>query len=117
VPGKIECRFVCHAPVLLDNLQTAGHLYRIAQEAVNNALKHARTERILIALAHEQGALRLQIKDYGRGLPKSRKSKPGLGLEVMQHRAHVIGASLEIDSKPGEGVSVTCTLPFENHEH
>ena len=115
LPGKIECRFVCHDPVILDNTQTAGHLYRIAQEAVNNALKHARTRRIHIDLALEQGALRLQIKDDGRGL--SKKRKPGMGLEVMRHRAHVIGASLEIESKPGNGVRVTCTLPLKNHEH
>jgi signal transduction histidine kinase len=40
-----------------------------------------------------------------------------MGLEVMRHRAHVIGASLEIDSKFGKGVTVTCTVPLEEHEH
>ena len=117
VPGRMECRFVCPAPVMLDNPRTAGHLFRIAQEAVNNALKHARTRRIHLNLAHDQGALRLQIKDDGRGLSKSRGSKSGMGLEVMRHRAYAIGASLKIDSKPGQGVSVTCTFPLENHEH
>jgi signal transduction histidine kinase len=97
----------------LEDAQTAGHLYRIAQEAVNNALKHARARRISVRLAHEQGVLRLQIKDNGRGLPKRQSSKSGMGLEVMRHRAHVIGAALEIDSKPGKGVTVTCTLPLQ----
>ncbi|MBI3849961.1 MAG: PAS domain S-box protein [Verrucomicrobia bacterium] len=117
VPGRVECRFDCRTPVLLDSSQTAAHLFRIAQEAVNNALKHARTRRIDINLAHDHDGLRLQIKDDGRGLPKRRRSKSGMGLEVMRHRAHVIGAALEIESKPGQGVSVTCTLPLNHHEH
>ena len=113
LPGKIRCRFVCPVPVALENDQIAGHLYRIAQEAVSNALKHARTRQITIHLGREKGALRLRIKDDGRGLPKNRKPGAGMGLEVMRHRAHVIGASLEIDSKPGKGVTVTCTLPLK----
>ena len=117
VPGRIECRFVCRRPVALDDFQTAMQLYRIAQEAVNNALKHARTRRIRIHLAHNKGTLRLQIKDAGRGLPKRKKPKAGMGLEVMRHRAHAIGAILEIASKPGKGVSITCTLPIKNHEN
>ncbi len=117
VPGKVESRFVCQVPVTLDNSQTARHLYRIAQEAVNNALKHARPQRIDIALSRAQSMLRLKIKDDGCGFPGRRKKKSGMGLEIMRHRAHVIGASLEINSKPGRGVTVTCTLPFENHEH
>ena len=116
VPSKIECRFVCRIPVTLDNSQTARHLYRIAQEAVSNALKHARPRRIFIKLSRAQGTLRLQIKDNGCGLSKRGKRNSGMGLEIMRHRAHVIGASLEIDSKPGRGFTVTCTLPCKNHE-
>ena len=117
VPGKIDCRFTCRAIVTLQNSQTANHLYRIAQEAVNNALKHAQSRQIRITLTHDRGVLRLQIQDDGRGLPKVRKSKTGMGLEVMRHRAHVIGASLATDSKPGQGVTITCTLPLEIYEH
>ena len=112
VSDTIECRFVCPVPVTLDNSQIARHLYRIAQEAVNNALKHARPRHIQINLSRAQGTLRLQIKDDGCGLPR-RGKKLGMGLEIMRHRAHVIGASLEIDSKPNRGVTVACTLPFE----
>ncbi len=110
--GPIECRLICRVPVTVLNSQTAKHLYHIAQEAVNNALKHARAGRIDLHLARRQGVLRLQIKDDGRGLPKRRKGKSGMGLEIMRHRAHVIGAGLEIESKPGQGVSVTCTMPM-----
>jgi PAS domain S-box-containing protein len=115
-PRRIECRFVCRVPVMLDDSETAGHLFRIAQEAVNNALKHARARRIHIQLDNEKGVLRLQVRDDGRGFPAGRKPRSGMGLEVMQHRAHVIGASLEIGSRTGNGVSVTCTLPVGNKE-
>ena len=116
VPGKIECSFNCPVPVTLENAQTAKHLYRIAQEAVNNALKHARTRRIRVKLSQSNGTLQLQIKDDGQGLPKIRQANEGMGLEVMRHRAHVIGASLDIDSKLGKGVTVTCTLPLDKHD-
>jgi|GEM_PF-1544726 len=117
VAGKVECRFICRDSVKLTSSQTAAHLYRIAQEAVSNALKHARSRHIQIKLIHRLGVLRLQITDDGRGLPKNRKPGSGMGLEVMRHRAHVIGASLDIDSKPAHGLSVVCTLPLGNHEH
>jgi PAS domain S-box-containing protein len=112
VPDKLECRFTCRASLTLDNSQIEGHLYRIAQEAVNNALKHARPRQIQLSLTHKQGQLCLQIKDDGRGLPIRKKPKVGMGLEVMRHRAQVIGATLEIESKSGHGVQVTCTLPL-----
>jgi signal transduction histidine kinase len=103
--------------VLIEDSQTTGHLYRIAQEAVNNALKHAGARRIRVSLSRGTGALRLQIKDNGRGLPTAQRPNSGLGLEIMRHRAHVIGASLEVDSRSNEGVTVTCTLPLDEHEH
>ena len=110
VPGKLECQFVCTTPVALD-LQTASHLYRIAQEAVNNAVKHAHTPRIDIHFGYDRGILRLQIRDYGQGLPERKGQSPGMGMQGMRHRAAVIGALLEIDSKPGEGVN--CSVLFK----
>ena len=109
MPGKIECQFVCTSPVALD-VQTASHLYRIAQEAVNNAVKHAQTSRIDIRLEHDHGALRLQIKDYGQGLPERRGRNSGMGIQGMRHRAAVIGALLEIDSRQGIGVECSVSL-------
>jgi signal transduction histidine kinase len=115
-PGQVECRFECAGLVLLEDSQTTGHLYRIAQEALNNALKHADARRITVKLSRASGALRLQVKDDGRGLPKAQKCNSGMGLEIMRHRAHVIGASLEVDSRPGGGVTITCTLPMNEDE-
>jgi signal transduction histidine kinase len=93
----------------------AGHLYRIAQEAVNNAVKHARAKTVKIRLAKNNGALLLEIADDGVGLPKGRSSTRGggLGLGVMQHRASAIGAELTVDSKRGEGITVRCRLPLK----
>lgn len=112
VPGKIECQMICRTQVALDNSQIEGHLFRIAQEAVNNALKYAKPRRLQISLTHQHGQLQLQITDDGRGLPARKKSKQGMGLDIMRHRAHVIGATLEIQSSPGQGVQVTCKLPL-----
>ena len=112
--GRGRCEFVCDEPVLLADAAVAGHLYRIAQEAVNNAVKHARATVVKIHLAKHAGALLLEITDDGEGLAKTRSVTRGggLGLGVMQHRANVIGAELTMTSKRGEGVAVRCRLPL-----
>jgi signal transduction histidine kinase len=91
----------------------AGHLYRIAQEAANNAVKHARARHIVIRLGQTAGTLVLEIKDDGAGLPKGHATNGGLGLGVMQHRASVIGAQLTVASRRGEGVTIRCSLPLK----
>jgi signal transduction histidine kinase len=106
----ITCQFECPSPVTLSAPETAMHLYRIAQEAVNNALKHSKAKRLRIELLRQNGNLRLQISDNGAGFASA--TDPGLGLRVMNHRATVIGAELRVESKPRKGVTVTCTLPL-----
>jgi signal transduction histidine kinase len=108
---KVRCDFECPDAVLLPDAAATGHLYRIAQEAVNNALKHSGASRILIRLISRDGRLELQISDDGTGL-SSRKQSSGVGLGVMRHRAKVIGAELRIDSKTRGGVTITCSLPL-----
>jgi PAS domain S-box-containing protein len=108
--GRVKCRFVCLTPVLPTDAEAAGHLFRIAQEAVNNALKHADATEITVTLSSEEGAVTLRIEDDGKGLPKTRRRKDGIGLLVMRHRANTIGAELTLNSKPGSGVTVLCTL-------
>ncbi len=113
--GRAQCEFQCHEPVLLADAFVAGHLYRIAQEAVNNTVKHARAQTVKIRLARIDRSLLLEIIDDGVGLPKGRSSTGGggLGLGVMQHRASAIGAELTVTSKPGEGVTIRCLLPLK----
>jgi PAS domain S-box-containing protein len=113
--GRVRCRFDCPEELHVTDQNTASHLFRIAQEAVNNALKHARPGEIQIKLARDNGVLRLEISDDGRGLPRGARSTRGMGLQVMQYRAHAIGATFAVGSAPAGGVTVTCTLPMEKH--
>jgi PAS domain S-box-containing protein len=108
--SRVKCRFVCPAPVPVDDSETAGHLYRIAQEAVGNALRHANATEIVISLERSEGAVILKVADNGRGLAKGRKTGSGIGLQVMRHRADTIGAELTVESKRGKGVALICTL-------
>lgn len=107
--GRVKCRFRCTGPVRVKDAETAVHLYRIAQEAIGNALKHANATEIQVTLAERRGAVILTVADDGKGLAKSRHGD-GVGLRVMQHRASTIGAELKIESKRNAGVTVTCTL-------
>jgi two-component system, NarL family, sensor histidine kinase NreB len=108
--GRVKC--AVHAPisVAIENELDAGHLYRIAQEAVHNSVKHAQATEIVIMLKQNRGVLRLEISDDGQGLPKTPKRDQGIGLQVMKHRASIIGADLEIKSDSGKGVTIVCTL-------
>jgi signal transduction histidine kinase len=108
--GGVRCWFDCKHPVLVDDPEVAGQLYRIAQEATNNALKHARATQITIRLEKKGALLCLEITDNGSGLSAATKVRHGLGLEVMQHRAKVISAKLAINSKRGEGLTILCEL-------
>lgn len=111
--GRVHCRLECQEAIGVADPFVAGHLYRIAQEAVNNAVKHSRARNVTIRFARKEGGLLLEVTDDGAGLSKARATTGrGLGLGVMEHRAKVIGAELTIASKRGEGVTVRCTLPF-----
>jgi signal transduction histidine kinase len=111
--GHVRCRFECPEPIAIADPVAAGHLYRIAQEAVNNALKHAHARQVTIRLTRAKDTLALEIADDGAGLSKSRDTpSTGLGLGVMQHRANVIGGELTVTSKRGGGTAVRCVLPL-----
>ena len=86
------------------------HLYRIAQEAVTNAVKHAKADAIRIDVKSGRGTTRLRVSDNGIGIPANGDRRDGLGLRVMRHRAASIRATLSIRGNPSGGTSVTCTL-------
>ena len=109
--SAIQCEFLCAEAVLVPDADAATHLYRIAQEAVNNGLKHSRAKRIRITLTEQNGAYSLSVEDNGRGLSSSTQEHSGVGLRMMSYRAQLIGASLVIHSAPGKGVRITSTLP------
>ena len=89
----------------------ALHLYRIAEEAVANAVKHARAKSITIGLAIVAEQPILEIKDNGKGIGQKLKTE-GMGLRNMQYRANVIGGDLTVEARKGGGTCVRCTLPL-----
>src|SRR5579863_97768 len=104
----ISCRFQCEAAVLVHDDTMATHLYHIAQEAVNNAIKHGQAQDILIHLSAEDGWGKLQIRDNGTGIQEDRSSNHGMGLHIMSYRAGMIGGRLEVRPSPPRGTCVTC---------
>jgi PAS domain S-box-containing protein len=114
--GKVICHFDCPAPISLDDSFAATHLYLIAQEAVHNALKHARPKNIRISLVSND-VLALSVHDDGIGAQvKPAESLRGLGLRIMQNRAAIINATLIIEPTKPTGTLVTCTLMSKRHE-
>ncbi len=108
----IACRYAGPASVPPLDASVAGQLYRIAQEAVTNAAKHAQAQRIDVRLAKHRGNLLLSVRDSGKGIPAKKKKNAGLGLDIMRYRAGMIGATLEIESARNQGTAVNCRLPL-----
>ena len=104
----IECVFDCPAPVLVRDNAAATHLYRIAQEAINNAVKHGRARRIIIRLTREGEIVRLTVQDDGNGFQPPAPGHHGMGLQIMKYRSEVIGAKLRVAPGAERGTVVTC---------
>jgi signal transduction histidine kinase len=109
--GKVACRFECRGIMPELDVTTATHLYRIAQEAAENAARHGRPAWIDICLEQTADELVLTVGDNGAGLPVDFRSGPGLGVPLMGYRADLIGGTFSIANVAGGGVRVTCTLP------
>lgn len=107
----IQCRFECPMPVMIENPTTASHLYRIAQEAVSNAIRHGRATEVTVLLDESEVGLRLRISDNGVGLPDPLPAHGGMGLRTMSDRAGSIGGHVSV--RPGlvEGTDVVCSAP------
>lgn len=113
--GKVSCRFDCPESVVLADNLPATHLYLIAQEAVRNAVKHARSRNVHITLESNH-RLVLRVTDDGIGMPVRETENPGLGLRIMRNRAAIIGAALTIEPGKPTGTRVTCSLARRNDE-
>jgi signal transduction histidine kinase len=87
----------------------AVNLYRIAQEAVTNSLKHANASEITISLERTNDAIVLTVSDDGYA--KRRRGGRGFGMLIMKYRAHAIGAVLKVESMKARGTTVTCCVP------
>ena len=89
-------------------------LYRIAQEAITNAVKHARPGRIVVGLdCVERKQITLTVHDNGIGRSSAAPTRGGLGISIMSHRARIIGGGLTIADADGGGTLVTCVVPCE----
>lgn len=95
-------------PVEYKDVSTS--LFRIAREAVHNAVLHGRPERVEIHLGVEGGRLRLEVRDDGRGMEEVPWHE-GLGLTLMSRRARGVGGELRIESSPGQGTRVLVDVP------
>jgi signal transduction histidine kinase len=110
-PGT-RCVFDYDDPVDVHNDNVSANLYRIAQEAVNNALRHARAKLVVIRLDDENGKMTLTVKDDGVGFRPERRADTravqitGAGLRIMAYRASVINFVLSVESSIGDGTTI-----------
>lgn len=111
--ARIDCHFEQAEEVNVTDETTATHLFRIAQEALNNAIKHANARRITVALGADTKAITLEIRDDGVGIDKSAASHRGMGLNILQYRAHCLGGSVRVESLPEGGTLVACSVPHD----
>jgi signal transduction histidine kinase len=107
----VPCTFEEVGTALVHDSTTATHLYRIAQEAVSNAVRHGDATQITIILASGPDQIRVRIQDDGIGFDPKEVDGPGMGIHIMNYRARIVGGNLEINTDPGDGTTVTCTLP------
>ena len=96
--------------MLLADSTVATHLYRIAQEAITNAVKHGRAKSIVVNLNSSADRATLTITDDGAGFPAGASGIGGLGLRIMKYRAEMIGASLRIGQADTKGTTVACSF-------
>jgi two-component system sensor histidine kinase NreB len=108
---RVNCVFRALQEVLISDNALATHLFRIAQEATSNAVKHGCARNISIELGRTTTDILLEISDDGRGFTAGGISG-GIGLRIMSYRTGMIGGHFHIESKPGKGTKVICRVPL-----
>jgi PAS domain S-box-containing protein len=108
----ISCSLCLREPVLIYDATVSTHLYRIAQEAVNNAIRHGDAKNIVISLSAKKGYGNLRIENDGLTLPENATNTSGMGLQIMNYRARMIGGSLKVETGGTCGVTITCHFPL-----
>jgi signal transduction histidine kinase len=109
---KVNCAFDCESSIDINDATTATHLYRIGQEAVNNAIRHGKPKQIVISLANFKDRTELTVEDDGAGLSDDWQKQRGLGTRIMAHRAAMIGGTFSIEPNPTGGAFVKCSVPL-----
>ena len=110
---KISCQFEAEGNLPSLEANIASQLYKIAQEAVTNAIKHAKAKTVGISLANGSGGIILTVQNDGLPFPNLKGPSTGMGLRIMNYRASLIGASLEIKGDGERGTRVVCSVPLE----
>jgi len=108
----IRCRFEAEKDVPVADNMAATHLYRIAQEALNNAVRHGRAQTITVTLAADDEALHLWVRDDGVGIPEKLPETSGMGLRIMHYRARLLGGHLEVRRRKEGGTEVHAAVPL-----
>jgi signal transduction histidine kinase len=108
---RVRCHCDFADPVEIGDHAAATHLFRIAQEAVSNAIKHGKARQLVISLRKVRGRIVLKVSDDGEGFPKRTPKTKGMGLRIMQSRAGMIGGTIAIERNPGGGTDVICAVP------
>jgi signal transduction histidine kinase len=112
-----ECIADVDSAIRITDENQAANLYRIAQEALSNCAKHSGAKHVRIYLGKVKGRLALEIRDDGRGIPAEAPDiSCGMGLRLMQYRARIANASLEIKRLNGKGTLVRCLLPNKTQQ-
>lgn len=109
---SIPCAVEANQDISIDDEVVAIQLYRIAQEAVHNAIKHARPKRVWIQVSLGNGKASLSVNDDGKGFPEKLEGKKGMGLHIMRYRAGMIGADVQIRRREEGGTAVACDFPI-----
>ncbi|HMK44984.1 MAG TPA: sensor histidine kinase, partial [Dissulfurispiraceae bacterium] len=104
----ISCSLVSRGETMVETHSMALHLYRIAQEAISNAIKHGAAEHVVVTLNNEGQHLKLTITDDGRGF--NPPLMPGIGLNIMRYRAHLLNAFLTTENREEGGAVVSLVL-------
>ena len=111
MPGPAIQFSVIEAATVGLSASATDHLYRIAQEALTNAIKHSRAESIQLTLDVGRSSVLLRICDDGAGIVVAPPASPGLGLKTMRYRADLIGARISIQPQARAGTCVVCECP------
>ncbi len=107
---NVVCVFHCPEPIIIDDNNVATHLYRITQEGISNAIQHGKAQNIEVSFTQNTENITLAIKDDGIGMIPDFKSPKGIGLKIMRYRAHMMGATFEIQTIKPQGVVLECVL-------
>lgn len=114
---QISCSVECDSNLAVDNPNASTHLFRLAQEAINNAVKHGKAHRVGLLLGTAGDKAILRITDDGVGFPPEGARRTGLGLRIMTYRAQKVGGTLDIHPGQHGGTVVSCTFNPHSDEN